>query len=297
MKKILTFLFTIISFTVFSQGITVTVGDKVGKSFNSDSLGGKMPDFYVDTLSNQNISGTKTFNGNIIIGNNILPDSTRKRSLGSQSFRIKKLWIGGGSIDMDGRLIYLNAVDKGIEFEGRIHVMDENDTAGSICFHPNKYMPLVSTEGGYRIWADSATNNPKWLLPNADTSIKINYGFVMEDTSGNVQIAGDLKSSSITINGEITGGGCYSVADDASITLPDATTQSLVVYVDGDDEWALAAIQADGTVNLPATFGSVTSTDTDGNLVINALGAGTLVSIKNRLGSTKTICYTTKYKE
>ena len=54
----------------YSQGITVTVGDKVGKAYNSDSLGGKVPAFYVDTLNNQNIAGTKTFKGNIIIGNN-----------------------------------------------------------------------------------------------------------------------------------------------------------------------------------------------------------------------------------
>lgn len=89
---------------------------------------------------------------------------------------------------------------------------------------------------------------------------------------------------------------CSDVVDDGTIVLPDATTQSLVVWVDGDDEWALAAIQADGTVALPATVGTVVNTDTDANLVIwNSTGSQ--VIIKNRLGSTKTICYTTKYKQ
>lgn len=96
-------------------------------------------------------------------------------------------------------------------------------------------------------------------------------------------------------NGEITAGGCYSVADDASITLPDATTQRLKIHVDNDNEWALVAIQADGTVTLPATVGSVVNTDTDTNLCI--FDSGTGATIRNRLGSTKTVCYTTKYKE
>lgn len=339
MKKLLTFLFVIGSFTAYSQGITVTVGDKVGKAYNSDSLGGKVPAFYVDTLNNQNISGTKTFKGNIIIGKDILPDSTEKRSFGSQTFRVKKLWLGNG-IDMGGRLISLDSIDKGINFDSRVHIKSQNDTSGSLCFHPSKYMPLVNSESGYRLWADSTTNKPKWLLPNSDTSIKINYIFVMEDTSGNVKITGDVSSSSITVNGvtadsmitldQATGNlanltttfdtlfsgvfqsnisvssikdslvtkcECSDVVDDGTITLPDATTQSLVVWVDGDNEWAQCAIQDDGTVTKLASVGSVVITDTDANLVINALGAGTLVSIKNRLGSTKTICYETKYKQ
>ena len=88
---------------------------------------------------------------------------------------------------------------------------------------------------------------------------------------------------------------CSDVVDDGTITLPDATTQSLVIWIDGDDEWALAAIQADGTVTLPATVGSVVNTDTDTNLCI--FDSGTGATIKNRLGSTKTICYETKYKQ
>ena len=50
-------------------------------------------------------------------------------------------------------------------------------------------------------------------------------------------------------------------------------------------------------MTLHVTVCSVVNTDTDGNLIINALGAGTLVRIKNGLGSTKTICYETKYKQ
>ncbi|MGR3178304.1 MAG: hypothetical protein ACUZ8E_09650, partial [Candidatus Anammoxibacter sp.] len=52
MKKILTFLFTIIAIAGYSQSITVTVGGvSVTSVENADSLGGKAPSFYVDTLS------------------------------------------------------------------------------------------------------------------------------------------------------------------------------------------------------------------------------------------------------
>lgn len=61
MKKILTILFTIFTLAGFSQSITVTVGEKVASSLNSDSLGGKAPAFFVDTATVQNIRGVKSF--------------------------------------------------------------------------------------------------------------------------------------------------------------------------------------------------------------------------------------------
>lgn len=134
-----------------------------------------------------------------------------------------------------------------------------------------------------------------------DTVIELSQvsGVNLGSSEGNLDtiFSGVFQSNIVTysiMNGEVTEGGCVIVADEASITLPDATTQSLVVYVDGDDEWALAAIQANGTVTIPAEVGDVVNTDTDANLVIwNSAGAQ--VVIKNRLGSSKTICYTTKY--
>lgn len=96
-------------------------------------------------------------------------------------------------------------------------------------------------------------------------------------------------------NGEITIGGCFIVADDATILLPDASTQSLTVYVDGDNEYALVAVRADGTVTLMASEGSTVNTDTDTNLCV--FDSGTGATIRNRLGAEKTICYQTKYRQ
>ena len=57
----------------------------------------------------------------------------------------------------------------------------------------------------------------------------------------------------------------------------------------------LSGIKADCTITLPTTVGSVVNTDTDKNLCI--FDSGTGATIKNRLGSTKTVCYETKYKQ
>ena len=49
MKKLLTFLLTLTTLAGFSQSTTITVGG-IGVG-DADSLGGKAPSFYVDTLS------------------------------------------------------------------------------------------------------------------------------------------------------------------------------------------------------------------------------------------------------
>ena len=82
MKKILTFLFTIISIAGFSQSITVTVGGISGASVsNADSLGGKAPSFYIDTLNDQNLFGSKVFKDDLVLDSTLSigvssPDAT-----------------------------------------------------------------------------------------------------------------------------------------------------------------------------------------------------------------------------
>lgn len=211
--------------------------------------------------------------------------------------------------DGDTVIMKIDTIDGGLSLNYRVHIHSKDNKPGSICLHPGTLMPIVNNTFGYRLWADSTIDKPRWLLPNSDTSIKVNYLFVMEDNSGNVEIAGNLTNSDTVFsdvfqsniavssinNGLVTKCGCSNVADDGTIVLPDATTQDLKVWVDGDDEWALAAIQADGTVTLPVTVGSVVNTDTDVNLCIYDSGTG--ATIKNRLGSSKVICYESKYKQ
>ena len=69
MRKLL-FVISLVLYTLigFSQGITVTVGGVSATAENTDSLGGKGAVFYVDTATNQSISGIKTFTQNVGIG-------------------------------------------------------------------------------------------------------------------------------------------------------------------------------------------------------------------------------------
>lgn len=70
MRKLLTFLFTIITLAGFSQNVTITVGQI--SATNTDSLGGKGASFYVDTATNQTIFGTKIFGNNIKVDSSII---------------------------------------------------------------------------------------------------------------------------------------------------------------------------------------------------------------------------------
>ncbi len=151
--------------------------------------------YYLDTATTQS-AYNKIFKGNTVLATDLLPDSTGLRNIGSQTLRIKKLWTGGGSISMQDTTVYgdtieqiitLDDIDGGITLGSRIHVHNENKKSAAICLHPDSLMPEVNPNG-YRIWADSSINRPKWLLPNTDTSQKFNYTFVMEDTAGNVEI-------------------------------------------------------------------------------------------------------------
>jgi len=85
-----------------------------------------------------------------------------------------------------------------------------------------------------------------------------------------------------------------SLADDAEEALPTDVGGHLIIWVEGDDEFADCLIQDDGTVIILSSNGSVVNTDSDTNLCI--YDAGTGASIKNRLGATKTIVYEFLYK-
>lgn len=61
MKNLLTYVFLIFTLAGFSQGTTITIGDKVDNASNADSLDGKLPAFFVDTATVQNVFGIKNF--------------------------------------------------------------------------------------------------------------------------------------------------------------------------------------------------------------------------------------------
>lgn len=144
----------------------------------------------------------------------------------------------------------------------------------------------------YWIDADDSTFSIQ-KLDAGNTQFVSNEGdFIFNPAGGNIIIEGTV---SIIHDSLIVKRECSNIVDDGTITLPDATTQSLLIWVDGDNEWAQCAIQADGTVTILTSVGSVVNTDTDTNLCIYDSGTG--ATIGQRLGSSKVVCYETKYKQ
>ena len=101
-------------------------------------------------------------------------------------------------------------------------------------------------------------------------------------------------ATTVRQNGLYIKRGAVSIVDDGTHDLPDAKSQIVRVWVDGDDEFGIFHVNADGTVILMSYTGSVVNSDTDTNLCVYN-SAGTQATIKNRLGSTKTINYETEY--
>ena len=143
MKGILTILFTIITVLGFSQSITITVGDISGASVaNSDSLDGKPPAYFIDTVTAQNITGLKTFDNlvadsidvdsinissrlilNGIAADSIIPASSFTGNLANSTTRADTIWSAvldasgdvtiGGDLAVTGDISTVQWVDYG----------------------------------------------------------------------------------------------------------------------------------------------------------------------------------------
>lgn len=160
-----------------------------------------------------------------------------------------------------------------------------------------RYRQTSGTHDFYVVASGTAGDDITWisaLTIEIDGDIIAGFDLDVNDnlTAGDIIIEETvgIVHDSLVIKRE-----CSNVVDDGTITLPDATTQSLLIWVDGDDEWAQCAIQADGTVTILTSVGSVVNTDTDTNLCIYDSGTG--ATIRQRLGSSKVVCYETKYKQ
>jgi hypothetical protein len=84
-----------------------------------------------------------------------------------------------------------------------------------------------------------------------------------------------------------------SVADEASFTLPDASTGYGFFLVGDAEEYAQITWASDGTVTLVSNSANVVTTDTDAKFCF--IDGGTQVSVKNRLGAAKEVVFNYHY--
>lgn len=84
-----------------------------------------------------------------------------------------------------------------------------------------------------------------------------------------------------------------SLADEASFSLPNASTGYGTFLIGDSEEYAHIAWAADGTVTLIVNSANVVTTDTDTKFCI--FDNGTSVSVKNRLGSAKEVMFDYHY--
>ena len=303
MRKLLTFLFALSTVAGLSQGVTITVGEPTAP--DADKLNGKDAAFYVDTLNNQNIEGLKIFKDDLVLDSTLsigisVPDgssilditSTTKGFLPPRMTTVQRDAIGSSAT---GLSIYNTTNNDPNFFNGSAwrrvtHVPGASLKNGGIMYSTG--VSSLENDSANFFWDSSAK---ELGIGTATPSQKLEVnGNIKSDTVFSDIFQSNMAVSSIR-DSLVTKCECSHIVDDGTIVLPDATTQDLKVWIDGDDEWALAAIQANGTVTLPATVGSVINTDTDANLCIYDSGTG--ATIKNRLGSSKVICYESKYKQ
>lgn len=118
--------------------------------------------------------------------------------------------------------------------------------------------------------------------------------FKRQGTTIKPRTAGDsLDVNPIIQNNLITRAGSESVADDATITLPDATSGWGEVFVGDNEERARFSWTTAGVVTLMENTANVVDSDTDTKFCIFDNGTG--VVIRNRLGAVKTVKYIINY--
>ena len=148
--------------------------------------------------------------------------------------------------------------------------------------------------------SDWIGNSPLGLLLKNDTII-LTGGYIGGDvdTITSSSMSADYYTFNIdvlTIDGRINGikydSDSTVLADDASIILTNSISGWGEVYAfnaGAIDEWAEFIISSDGAVYLKSNSTDVVNTDTDNKLCIFDNGSG--VTIRNRLGGSRTIKY------
>lgn len=154
----------------------------------------------------------------------------------------------------------------------------------------NEYFTIGDGSSGTLTFTGGA---PSVLTCQANTSVNQDLLTTSNVTHNQIEI------DTVIQNGMIIFRECISLADDDSLFLPDATTLTGNMWVDGNAyTFACDFHVDDGGVAFVFNEAEATNcdnADTDTKLCL--IDRGTRAVIKNRTGATKTICYIIQYKQ
>ena len=143
--------------------------------------------------------------------------------------------------------------------------------------------------------ADAATDfghaqqtNPTIIGHSADATDTTQWWSLTHDQTDHVQ---GIGSGNKVTHHEAP----VSVVDDASFTLPDASTGFGTFIIGDAQEYAVISWTSAGAVTIQDSTANVVTTDTDANLCF--IDGGTQVSVKNRLGSELEVMFDYHYTE
>lgn len=167
-----------------------------------------------------------------------------------------------------------------------INAVDMDGTTTSILFNQYYYdaaTPAVADAGKITVgtetdWTSTASTQDGYIALSS-----VDGGTVTERmriaSSGLVSFKQTGTIDMFTYDGE--------VADEGTVTLPDAVSQFLWVDFDNGVDFALCSINSVGTVTLIANSANVDDADTDNTYCVYDGGTGAIV--KNRIGSAKNV--------
>ena len=119
--------------------------------------------------------GEQLFNAGLLKAS-FRPDVTNTYEIGSQDYRIKKLWVGGGSIEIGDYSIKSDVIDDdGLEIPATLHIHDASGVSGNICLHSGTEPTESLSANGHRLWMD-ASGNLQHIKPSSGGNRQIAYG-------------------------------------------------------------------------------------------------------------------------
>ncbi|KKL75336.1 hypothetical protein LCGC14_2055920 [marine sediment metagenome] len=128
-----------------------------------------------DTILLSGGSGAEELINNGILQISLLPYETNILELGSQTIRFKKIWVGGGSVEIGDYSIKSDTIDNdGLEIPATLHIHDASGVSGNICLHSGTEPAESLSANGHRLWMD-ASGNLQHIKPSSGGNRQIAY--------------------------------------------------------------------------------------------------------------------------